>query len=85
MVATLIFMIATLTLMIAASHATLTLRCPTWLAWRFDCLAMTLELPFKDNAEFPIPETAWSGPRSVAFGKGVIEPMLRTLPHLRAV
>lgn len=21
--------------------------CPTWLAWRFDCLAMTLELPFK--------------------------------------
>jgi hypothetical protein len=43
----------------------------------------TLELPFKDNAEFPIAETAWSGPRSVAFGKGVIEPMLRTLSHLR--
>ena len=68
-----------LTLMVS----TLALRCPTWLAWRFDCLAMTLELPFKDNAEFPIPETAWSGPRSVAFGKSVIEPMLRTLPRLR--
>jgi hypothetical protein len=24
--------------------------CPTWLAWRFDCLAMTLELPFKVGA-----------------------------------
>ena len=57
--------------------------CPTWLAWKFDCLAMTLELPFKDNAEFPQPGTAWSGDRSVSLGKSVIEPMLRSLPHLR--
>eukprot|EP01047_Picozoa_sp_COSAG01_P037205 COSAG01_NODE_2943_length_6815_cov_56.357802_2_plen_427_part_00 len=57
--------------------------CPTWLAWRFDCLAMTLELPFKDNAEFPQPHVSWSGPRSIAFGRSVIEPLLRSLPHLR--
>ena len=57
--------------------------CPTWLVYKHDCLAMTLEMPFKDNAELPIAETAWDGPRSAAFGKAVVEPLLRSLPHLR--
>jgi murein tripeptide amidase MpaA len=31
----------------------------------FGCLALTLELPFKDNANLPDPETGWSGARSI--------------------
>src|ERR1700682_1283953 len=31
----------------------------------FGCLALTLEVPFKDNANFPAPEAGWSGAGSV--------------------
>ena len=57
--------------------------CTTALGWRFDALCATLEMPFKDNAEMPQPAVGWNGPRSGWLGKSVVEPLLRTLPHLR--
>ncbi len=44
----------------------------------FGCLALTLEMPFKDNANFPDPVHGWSGARSRRLGAAV-------LPALRAV
>src|SRR5450755_2813928 len=48
----------------------------------YGCLALTLELPFKDNANFPDPETGWSGARSIELGGAVLEPLLAVLPDL---
>jgi len=48
----------------------------------FGCLALTLELPFKDNANLPDPETGWSGARSIELGAAVLEPLLAVLPDL---
>ncbi|MEG2030602.1 MAG: M14-type cytosolic carboxypeptidase [Janthinobacterium sp.] len=45
----------------------------------FGCLALTLELPFKDNANDPDPQTGWSGARSAALGAAVLQPVLSTL------
>ena len=38
--------------------------CSNWVAESFDCLAMTLEMPFKDTADSPRPQEGWSAPRS---------------------
>ena len=45
----------------------------------FGCLSLTLELPFKDNANDPDPQTGWSGARSAALGAAVLQPILATL------
>ncbi|USI73997.1 M14 family metallopeptidase [Sphingomonas morindae] len=38
------------------------------LAERFGCVAMTLEMPFKDNDDLPSPEFGWSAERSKRLG-----------------
>jgi murein tripeptide amidase MpaA len=48
----------------------------------YGCLALTLELPFKDNANLPDPETGWSGARSIELGGAALEPLLAVLPDL---
>jgi murein tripeptide amidase MpaA len=45
----------------------------------FGCLALTLELPFKDNANDPDPETGWDGARSARLGAAVLQPILRAI------
>jgi murein tripeptide amidase MpaA len=45
----------------------------------FGCLALTLEMPFKDNANDPDPQAGWSGPRSVRLGQAILQPILQTL------
>jgi murein tripeptide amidase MpaA len=45
----------------------------------FGCLSLTLELPFKDNANDPDPLTGWNGARSAALGKAVLQPLLLSL------
>ncbi|MDB5916498.1 MAG: hypothetical protein JWR40_732 [Massilia sp.] len=45
----------------------------------FGCLALTLELPFKDNANDPDPETGWNGERSARLGAAVLQPILQAL------
>lgn len=57
--------------------------CSNALAERFDCLAMTLEMPFKDNAELPDERVGWSPLRSKRLGANVIEAILTVLPDLK--
>jgi len=50
-----------------------------WVAKQFDCLAFTIEMPFKDNAQYPDALTGWSGERSRKLGASVLQPLLATL------
>lgn len=45
----------------------------------FGCLSVTLEMPFKDNANRPDPEVGWNGARSRALGAQMLEAMLADL------
>ncbi|MFT5643262.1 MAG: murein tripeptide amidase MpaA [Janthinobacterium sp.] len=45
----------------------------------FGCLALTLEMPFKDNADLPDPEVGWNGARSAHLGAAILQPILLTL------
>lgn len=49
----------------------------------FDCLAFTLEMPFKDNANLPDPHVGWNGARSMALGKSYLTALQAVLPDLR--
>jgi murein tripeptide amidase MpaA len=48
----------------------------------FGCLALTLEMPFKDNADLPDPDVGWNGERSKRLGAAALEALLEVLPHL---
>jgi murein tripeptide amidase MpaA len=50
-----------------------------WVAQQFGCLAFTVEMPFKDNANLPDAHAGWSGARSKKLGASVLQPMLATL------
>lgn len=54
-----------------------------WVAQAFDCLAFTIEMPFKDNADLPDAVTGWSSERSRCLGAGVLQPVLAVLADLR--
>jgi murein tripeptide amidase MpaA len=41
----------------------------------FRCVSLTLELPFKDNADLPDAEYGWSGARSARLGRAVLLPI----------
>ena len=43
------------------------------IAQRFDCLSMTLEMPFKDNADAPDPVDGWSPARCRCLGASVLD------------
>ena len=45
----------------------------------FKCLSLTLELPFKDNANLPDPQVGWNGARSAALGAAMLQPILQSL------
>ena len=57
--------------------------CTNALAERFGCLSMTLEMPFKDDANHPDPEQGWSPMRCKQLGAAVLSPILAALPTLR--
>lgn len=54
-----------------------------WVAQHFDCLAFTLEMPFKDNAALPDPATGWSGERSRKLGASAMQPIWAVAAQLR--
>jgi murein tripeptide amidase MpaA len=54
------------------------------IATRFDCLALTLEMPFKDCESNPDPERGWSPERSRKLGASVLDPLEYVHPHLRS-
>ncbi|MEC7947501.1 MAG: M14-type cytosolic carboxypeptidase [Myxococcota bacterium] len=62
----------------APGEANMTM-CTSAVAARFDCLAMTLEMPFKDNAELPDPAVGWSPGRAMRLGAASLDAFARTL------
>ena len=54
-----------------------------WVGQQFACLALTIEMPFKDNADLPDAVTGWSGERSRKLGASVLLPLLAVFPQLR--
>ena len=66
----------------APGKANLTI-CSNALAERFDCLAITLEMPFKDDANHPDAEFGWSPARCKQLGASVLSPLLAVMPTLR--
>jgi murein tripeptide amidase MpaA len=48
-----------------------------WIGHQFDCLAFTIEMPFKDNANLPDALVGWNGDRSKALGASVLQPILQ--------
>lgn len=50
---------------------------------KFDCLAYTLEMPFKDNALLPEPAYGWSPVRSGQLGEDVLVAMHAVVESLR--
>ena len=48
----------------------------------FGCLSLTLEMPFKDNADLPDEAVGWNGERSARLGAAALEPLLAVLPDL---
>ena len=54
------------------------------IAHRFDCLSVTLEMPFKDCWSNSDPERGWSPARARALGASLVDPLLYIQPYLRA-
>ncbi|WMW78990.1 M14-type cytosolic carboxypeptidase [Undibacterium cyanobacteriorum] len=45
----------------------------------YKCVSLTLELPFKDNANMPDLEVGWDGMRSMKLGEAMLQPILHSL------
>ncbi len=54
-----------------------------WVGQNFGCLAFTIEMPFKDNADLPDPHVGWSAERSKKLGASVLLPILAVAQTLR--
>ena len=63
-------------------QANMTLACNS-VGQRFDCLSLTLEMPFKDNNDAPDAVTGWSGKRSMQLGKDVLSTLSSMVRELR--
>lgn len=57
--------------------------CANYVAEAFGCLSLTLEMPFKDNANRPDPEFGWSPARCRAFGAAHLDAIATILDDLR--
>ncbi len=53
------------------------------IAEAFDCLAMTLEMPFKDVADAPNQMTGWSPERSGVLGRACLDALAEVIDDLR--
>ena len=47
-----------------------------WVGHTYGCLSVTLEMPFKDNANLPDAELGWNGERSRKLGAAMLEALL---------
>lgn len=60
------------------------LRCAgNYVGEAFDCLSVTLEIPFIDNDNAPDPERGWSPDRSMTFASATVDAMASVLDELR--
>ncbi|WP_341644708.1 M14 family metallopeptidase [Thauera sp. SDU_THAU2] len=47
-----------------------------WVANHFGCVSLTLEMPFKDNANLPDEQAGWNGARSKRLGASMLDAIL---------
>jgi len=64
------------------TEETLTMGSPH-ITHAFGCLSLTLELPFKDNANDPDPQVGWDGARSARLGASVLQPVLNAIRTIK--
>lgn len=67
----------------APGEANLTIACAA-VGEAFKCLAYTIEMPFKDNANLPDVDYGWSVNRCRQFGADVMSAVYAVAPKLRA-
>ena len=65
------------------SGKALTQICSNQIGSRFDCLAATLEMPFKDCMSNPDPERGWSPARAKQLGSSLLDALAYVHPYLR--
>lgn len=65
-----------------AGKANMTLACNA-VGEAYDCLSLTLEMPFKDHDDAPNAATGWSGARSKALAGAVLETLAGMTGSLR--
>lgn len=58
--------------------------CSKAIGEKFKCLSMTIEMPFKDNANLPDPVYGWSPERSENLGRSLIDVIHRISDDLRS-
>ncbi|WP_095182092.1 M14-type cytosolic carboxypeptidase [Pseudomonas sp. Irchel 3F6] len=63
-------------------QANMTLACNS-VGQKYDCLSLTLEMPFKDHDDHPDKITGWSGKRSKQLGKDVLTTLADMVDTLR--
>ncbi|HON18628.1 MAG TPA: M14-type cytosolic carboxypeptidase [Salinivirgaceae bacterium] len=56
--------------------------CSKWVGENFDCLSLTIEMPFKDNNNLPDSHYGWSPGRSKAFGASVLNVIVQMLDKI---
>ncbi len=49
----------------------------------YDCLSFTIEMPFKDNANYPDEKFGWSAERSIQLGNSLLMPLAAVIDQLR--
>jgi murein tripeptide amidase MpaA len=57
----------------------------TQLAERFGALTMTLEMPFKDNADLPDEDYGWSPERSALLGRACMDALFAISARLKGI
>jgi len=50
-----------------------------YMAHQYGCLSLTLEMPFKDNANAPDPSVGWNGARSASLGAAMCQAILQQI------
>jgi murein tripeptide amidase MpaA len=50
-----------------------------WVGHSYGCLSLTLEMPFKDNADLPDEQVGWNGERSRKLGAAMLEAILASV------
>ncbi|MEK1906638.1 MAG: M14-type cytosolic carboxypeptidase [Pseudomonas sp.] len=63
-------------------RANLSLAC-NWVGQTYDCLAFTVEMPFKDHNLTPNPRTGWNGERSKRLARDVLTVVAGLVEQLR--
>lgn len=56
--------------------------CAKAIGEKFKCLSMTIEMPFKDNADFPDELFGWSPDRAMHLGASVLHPIYEVIDNL---